>query len=131
MIQFPDVFYDLDCAGIGYPGVMVTMWVNPGTDHDLAPLGATVADLPKLMQGQVEFYRQSATIIKRLVLPEAFGGPETIEIATAHDLYQLERRKGFDPLIVAWALREWRGSRLSWMEAAAKNLASASGTQPG
>ena len=131
MIKFPETYHELDCEGIGYPGVLVTLWVNPPAGREPAPLGAKLADVPKLLGGQVEFYRESAAIVRAVELPEAYGGPERIEIATAHDLYELERRPGFDPLIVAWALREWRLHRLDWMVAAAKNVGSASGTQPG
>jgi hypothetical protein len=127
MLKLPEFEHKIDCEPIGYPGITVTVWVNPPKDMEAAPAGGIRAAL----SSDSGFYRQTARLVRRVVVPGSYGQALDVTVATAKDLFDLEETPGFDPLIVAWALKQWRERRLEWLEAAAKNSASASGRQPG
>lgn len=114
--KLPKLTTDIDCEPIGYPGLVVTCWLNI-TQEDWEP----PADAEPW---ETLFYHGLARVFERLTFPPEMtdsGEEEVYEIADARTLYDLLAEPTFDQSIVIWAQSIYQNQRAARLEAEQKN----------
>lgn len=119
-IKLPRLTWALDCEPLGYPGLVVTFWLNPPRmeDEDLEP------KVKKSGAWDTAFYRSLAIVVDEVQIPAEYtvaGRSEVVEVPDAKALYELERGEGFDPQILLWAANRYQEQRLERLRAESKN----------
>lgn len=114
--KWPELTHDLDCAGIGYPGVVVTLVLNPEPLPEDQEFGGKPWD--------TAWYHRLARVFKRIAVPgqyrddgedwqATFDGPESI--------WNLDGARDFDSRILLYAMSEFSRLRIQEIQAARKN----------
>ncbi len=116
MFKLPKLTTDIDCAAIGYPGLVVRCWLNITYDDRKEP------ESPK--PWETMYYYGLGRILEELAVPGEFsesGQAETIPIPDAKAAYDLLNTPGFDQMIVNWAVEQFNQQRQERYRAALKN----------
>lgn len=113
--QLPRLETEIDCAPLGYPGLIAVYWLNPvykePQEDGPAPWDRA-------------WYRSLGEMLIRLEVPGSMtdsGKPETIEVGGAKALWDLEHTPGFDYQIVTWSASRLASERAKRMEDSVKN----------
>ena len=128
--KLPKLTWELDCEPLGYPGLTVTLVLNP----DLGEYRAPWADTPEGAERErarrqappweSEYYWGLGRVIETVTVPAVYtagGQEETIAVDSARAVYELERARGFDPQILQWALRQYADQRQERLRIERKN----------
>lgn len=121
MIRLPILTTTFDAGDLSpeYAGVQVVMRLNPPILDYKAPWDG-VEDQAKredMMQAEpwaAAFYVRRAMSFVSVVIPGKFTDDnlmEVVEINQARDLWVLESRSDFDPVITLWASGQWADKR--------------------
>jgi hypothetical protein len=114
--KLPKLTTEIDCGPIGYPGLIVTCWLNP-TYLDWEPP-------EKPQKWDTEYYYGMARIIETLTIPADFtdsGQQVVIQVKDAKTMFDVLRTEGFDQTIVTWAIGQYQEQRQERLRVAAKN----------
>jgi len=129
MLRLPTLTTDVDCAPIGYPGLIVRFWLNPPLG-DYAPPWAGIEDDQKRAKAQErepwlsEWFHGMGRNVIAVLVPGAYtetGQDEEITVGSGRDYYDLERRDDFDPAILNWAALQFASERNERLRIARKN----------
>lgn len=93
----PELLGDLDLEPIGYPGIVVTCWVNATLDMDSwePPMLPDKWDKP--------YYQMMARLFRRIVVPGRYRGDGqdwTKELGTRQAIWELEQEPGWEPRLL-------------------------------
>ena len=114
--KLPKLTTDVDCEPIGYPGLLVTFWMN-----------VTAQEWEPPEDGQpweTVFYHSLGRVVERVTFPAEMtddGEPEVWDIPDGKALYELLNAPGFDQTIIIWAQSQYQDQRAARLEASAKN----------
>jgi hypothetical protein len=114
--KLPRLTTDVDCEPIGYPGLVVTFWLNVTTEEWEPPEDAKDWD--------TLFYHGLGRMIDRVTFPaDMVDGdePEVWEIADGKALYDLMAADGFDQAIIIWSQSQYQDQRQERLQAEVKN----------
>jgi hypothetical protein len=114
--KLPRLTTDIDCEPIGYPGLVVTCWLNVTTEDWEPPENAE--------PWETIFYHGLARVFERFTFPAELtdsGEAETYEIDDAKALHDLMDMEGFDQAIVIWAQSVYQTQRAARLDAELKN----------
>jgi hypothetical protein len=114
--KLPRLTTDVDCEPIGYPGLVVTFWLNVTSEAWESP--------PDGKAWETLFYHGLGRMIDRVTFPpELTDGdePEVWEIPDGKALFDLMNEDGFDQSIIIWAQSIYQDQRAARLEAEAKN----------
>ena len=132
-ITLPRLTHDLDCEPLGYPGLVVTLWVNPTYDDHVDPWDEeTDPDKRRKLRLEIldeepwrsEYWYLMGRIIEAVTFPPEMVGkeePVRIETPDAKALYDLAFTPGFDQEIIRWAGDMSGQHRREWRDDARKN----------
>ena len=114
--KLPKLETDVDCEPIGYPGLVVTFWLNV-TPQDYEP--------PEDGEPwETAFYHALGRIVERVTFPASMTDtdePEVWDIPDGQALYALLTHEAFDQTIILWAQSQYQEQRAARLEASAKN----------
>jgi hypothetical protein len=116
-LKLPRLCTDIDCGPIGYPGLVVTLWLNPSIDEYTPPE-------KKREPWESEYYHSLARMFERVTLPGDYtedGQERVIEVTDARALWELEHRPDFDPQILLWTASQYAQQRAERLRTEAKN----------
>lgn len=141
--KLPKLTTDIDCEPIGYPGLVVTCWLNVTPKEWEPPWGEMqqFEDAEEQEQERKRFeaernrilaerpwerlyYHGMARIFERFTFPPEMtesGEQEIYEIPDAETLHGLLVEPTFDQAIVTWAQSVYQNQRQERLEAALKN----------
>lgn len=122
MFKLPELVWELDCEPLGYPGLTVTMVLNPPIDADDASASRDASARDAEWDGA--FYRQLARIMKAVTIPGEWtddGQELTVALGDGRAVWDLEHDRGFDPQVLQWALRQYAAQRNERLQAESKN----------
>ena len=124
-LELPVLETDVDCEPLGYPGLVLTFWLN-ATNPEEEWLSPDERDPPETEPEPWDrlWYVSYGRALLRITIPGKFsdtGKKEVIEIPDAEAAYELERMPGFDRSIMHWALAQVAEQRTERLEAAVKN----------
>jgi len=114
--QLPKLTTDVDCEPIGYPGLLVTFWLNITPQPWEEP--------PHPEEWERPFYFGVARMIERVTFPPSCtdsGQAEVVEIPDAKAIYDLFNAPGFDQQIIIWAQSQYQDQRQARLQASVKN----------
>lgn len=114
--KLPRLTTDVDCEPIGYPGLLVTFWMNVSVEEWEAP--------EKGEPWETLFYHGLGRMIERVTFPEGMtdsGEAEVVEIPDARALYDLMNAAGFDQTIIIWSQSQYQDQRQARLQAEVKN----------
>jgi hypothetical protein len=114
--KLPKLTTDIDCGPIGYPGLVVTCWLNVTAEQWEPP--------EKAEKWETLFYHGLARVFERFTFPPEMtdsGEAEVYEIPDARALYDLLNEPSFDQAIVIWAQSIYQDQRQARLEAELKN----------
>jgi len=114
--KLPRLTTDIDCEPIGYPGLVVTCWLNVTAEEWEPP--------EKAEPWETQFYHALARVFERFTFPpEMTDGDEAevYEIPDAKAFYDLMNAPGFDQAIVLWVQSVYQDQRQARLEAEQKN----------
>ena len=114
--KLPKLTTDVDCEPIGYPGLLVTFWLNIVPDNYEAPEDGQPWETP--------LYHTLARMIERITFPEGMtdsGEEEVLEIDDKSIYDLLTTPNGFEHAIITWAQSQYQDQRAARLEASAKN----------
>lgn len=114
--KLPKLTTEIDCEPLGYPGLIVTCWLNP-TYLEWEPP-------EKPQKWDTEYYYGLSRLIETITIPAAFtdnGRAVVAEVKDARAMYELLRTEGFDQTIVTWAIDQYQQQRQERLRVAAKN----------
>ena len=115
--KWPELTHDLDCAGIGYPGVTVTLVLNP-------------TPLPKDQvfsgeNGDTKYYHRQLQIIQRVFVPGEYredGEDWEVVFDSPESLWKLDAKaEDFDSRILYYAGSRFYQLRTEELPTARKN----------
>ena len=96
--KWPELTHDLDCAGIGYPGVTVTMVLNPlPLSQDMTFSG---------VDWDIAYYHRQAQVFKRIMIPGQYrddGEDWEVVFDGPEDVWKLDQTVDFDSRILLYA----------------------------
>lgn len=131
--KLPVLTDDLDCGPIEYPGLVVTLRLNPGyDDHEYAWESAgnekqQADERQRILRAEPwlsEFYHTLARMVEDVAFPAGMtdsGEAEVVIIADGRALYDLMFTPGFDQNIIIWATGQYTERNQERLKAAAKN----------
>ena len=104
-IKLPKLTTDVDCEPLGYPGMVVTFWLNPSVDDYEPPEeGGEPWDTP--------FYHSIGRVMLSVFIPKGEDAPaQTLKLGTAKALYDLERDPGGDSQLIMWVIQQYSNAR--------------------
>jgi hypothetical protein len=114
--QLPRLTTEIDCGPIGYPGLVVTCWLNV-TYEDYKPP-------EKAKEWETQWFYGLGRILEAVTFPATMtdsGEPLIVTLSDARAVYDLAQTEGFDQQIINWALEQYRLQRQARLEAEAKN----------
>ena len=100
----PKVTTEIDCADIGYPGLVFTVWLNLTPEEWQPP---AVREHP----WETMYYHALGRIAQSLTVPAEYGDGGSVELGTAEAVYRLEQTEGFDQAILPWLVARYRKVR--------------------
>ena len=121
-LMLPKLTRDVDCEPLGYPGIVLTLWLNVD-DQEWQP--------PKVLEGETANpwdrvgYWMYARMVERVVIPGTYttdGEDVVYDVPDRQAAYTLLNQvEGFDPNILVWAVEAWRQKRAEWLASEVKN----------
>jgi len=114
--QLPRLTTDIDCGPIGYPGLVVTCWLNV-TYEEYAP-----PEKPE--PWETLWYHGLGRILEQVTFPASFtdnGESMTVTLPDAKAVYDLMQTEGFDQQIITWVMEQYGRQRQERLQVAAKN----------
>jgi hypothetical protein len=117
--KLPRLTTDIDCGPIGYPGLLVTCWLNM-TYTDYEPPDERDPGRP----WDTPYYYGLARVIDTITVPAEFtdsGKQVVIDVRDSQVMYEVLTTEGFDQQIVLWAIDQYQSQRQDRMQAELKN----------
>lgn len=109
--KLPRLTRDVDCEPLGYPGLVLVLWLNTDSQDWQPPQDAQPWD----RYG----WWQVSRIVERVIVPGDYsedGEEQVIELPDQKAVYDLSNADGFDPAILTWAIEAWRKHRTDWLQ---------------
>jgi len=133
--KLPVLTDELDCEPIGYPGLVVSLRLNPGyEDHEFPWEGIEDEakrdkERARVLEAEPwlsEFYHTLARMVDLVVFPAGMndsdtGIPELWEIPDSKALYDLMFTPGFDQNIIIWTTGQYTERNQERLKAEVKN----------
>jgi hypothetical protein len=114
--NLPKLTTEIDCEPIGYPGLVVTCWLNPTYIEWQPP--------EKAQKWETEYHYGLARIIETITIPADYtdgGRQAVIQVTDAKTMYEVLKTEGFDQTIVTWVVEQYQQQRQERLRVAAKN----------
>lgn len=114
--QLPKLTTDIDCGPIGYPGLVLTCWLNV-TFEDYEP-----PESPE--PWDTMWYHGLGRIIECVTFPVEYtddGEPLVMAMPDGRAVYDLMQSPGFDQQIITWALDQYGQHRQARLAVEVKN----------
>jgi hypothetical protein len=114
--KLPKLTTQIDCEPIGYPGLVVTCWLNVTREDWEPPEDAE--------PWETMFHHGLARVFERFTFPAEMtesGEVEVYEIPDGKALYDLLQDPSFDQAIVIWAQSIYQNERAARLEVEQKN----------
>jgi len=106
-MKLPVLETRIDCADIGYPGLVLVAWLNPTVTDDWRP--------PEVRQPwDTPYYAGLGRMFLRVEIPAEFsdsGKDEVLPLGSPQAAYELEQSNGFDQSILVWGVSRYRKVR--------------------
>ena len=123
--KLPVLESDVDCAAMGYSGLVFTFWLNAtNPEEDWVPPDERDPPVANPEPWDLLWYNNFASALLRVTIPPEFndaGEEEVIELPDAKAIYDLERMPGFEQALLIWALNQVSSQRLERVRAEVKN----------
>ena len=116
--NLPKLTTDVDCAPLGYPGLVFTFWLNPTT------LEAEWEPPKEPEPWERLWYVAYARVLLSVTIPGAFAGSgedKIIDPVDAKTVYELDHTPGFESSILLWVFNTWNEERQERYKVALKN----------
>lgn len=114
--KLPKLTTDIDCGPIGYPGLVVRCWLNVTYDDWEPP--------EKPEKWDTLYYYGLGRLLETVLIPGEYtesGEAETVELPGGKAVYDLEHTRGFDAVILTWAVEQLGRERQARYRAELKN----------
>lgn len=128
--KLPTITAEVDCAPIGYPGLLVEVVLNPTYTEHVFPWETAAnpaQERERILREepwQAELYYAWGRTIRRITFPPAMadsGRAETVDLGSAQAVYRLMTTDGFEQHIIVWAEQQRQKLRRERLEAEIKN----------
>ena len=114
--QLPKLTTVIDCGPIGYPGLVVTFWLNLTFQEYEPP--------PDALPWETPYFHALARMVESVTFPAGMTDgdePEVYEIDSPETLWSLWHTEGFDQQIILWAVTQYQQVRQDRLNVEAKN----------
>ena len=123
-LRLPRLTREVDCEALGYPGIMLTFWLNLD-DEEWQP--------PKVPEGKKAnpwdrfAWWRMARAIDKIVVPAKYvegsepdDEPTVYEIVDRQTAWELADSGGYSDILI-WAVNAYNQCRNEWLASAVKN----------
>ena len=118
-LRLPRLTREVDCEPLGYPGIVLTLWLNPD-DQDWKP--------PEKPEPWDRFaWWHMARVIERIVVPAKYvdgsepdDEPTVYEIVDRQTAWELADSGGYSDILI-WAINAYNQCRNEWLASEVKN----------
>ena len=114
--KLPRLTTEVDCGPLGYPGLVVTFWLNPTGEQYEAPEDGE--------PWESTYWYGLGRTVESITVPGEMtesGEDVVIDIPDGKALYDMMDAPGFDYQIIIWSLNQYQAQRQARLEAERKN----------